>query len=267
MSIHLAPSPHPALVAADRPLATWNTRHPGRSAAAVGLGGVLLTAFGMGVVDAVGPDGAPALLVPAAFVGLSALVGLLVMWRSRPSLADYGFRRPMGLARIFWGLPLVAVVAVVFATSDIRVVPGTLLAATLLAVAIGFNEEIWFRGLLLASLRTLGSRRSVVAASVIFGALHLANLFTGQPLPALLLQFAFAALVGLVLAEIVALTGSLWIGIVWHVIYDAIALHVVDDFTAGGIVGLAVVTVLLAGYAAVLWRALPMDGQPSRLAG
>jgi len=266
MSIHLAPRTEPALVAA-RPMATWGTRHPWRSAAAVGLGGVLLTAFGMGVADALELDGASALLVPAAFVGLSAVVGSLVMWRSRPSMADYGFRRPEGGARILWALPLLAAVVIVIATSEIRLVPATLAASTLLAVAVGFNEEIWFRGLLLAALRQLGARRSIVASSAIFGALHLTNVFTGQPLPHLLAQFAFACLVGFVLAEVVALTGSLWIGIVWHVVYDAVALTVVDDFTDQGLLGLTAVVVVLAVYAAWLWRALPVDGPGVAVAG
>jgi len=266
MSIHLAPRTDPALAAA-RPMATWGTRHPWRLAAAVGVGGVLLTAVGMGVVDALGLDGDSALLVPAAFVGLSAIVGVLAMWRSRPSLADYGFRRPEGVARILWALPLVAVVVIVIATSDIRLVPATLAASTLLAVAVGFNEEIWFRGLLMAALRQLGARRSVVGSSVIFGALHLTNVFTGQPLPHLLVQFAFACLVGFVLAEIVALTRSLWIGIVWHVVYDAVALTVVDDFTDEGLLGLTAIVVVLAAYAAWLWRALPVDGPGVAVAG
>ena len=267
MSIHLAPRTHSAVTGAARPMATWDTRHPWRLAAAVGVGGVLLTAVGMGVVDALGLDGASALLVPAAFVGLSAIVGVLAMWRSHPSLADYGFRRPEGVARILWALPLVAVVVIVIATSDIRLVPATLAASTLLAVAVGFNEEIWFRGLLMAALRQLGARRSVVGSSVIFGALHLTNVFTGQPLPHLLVQFAFACLVGFVLAEIVALTGSLWIGIVWHVVYDAVALTVVDDFTDRGLVGLTAIVVVLAAYAAWLWRALPVDGPRVAVAG
>ena len=267
MSIHLAPRTDPVLTTAARSLATWDTRHPWRVGAAVGLGGVLLTAFGMGVVGARGLDGAPALLVPAAFVGLSAILGLLVMWRSRPSMADYGFRRPAGVARVLWALPLIAVVVIVIATSEIRLVPATLAASTLLAVAVGFNEEIWFRGLLMAALRQLGARRSVVASSAIFGALHLTNVFTGQPLPHLLAQFAFACLVGFVLAEIVAVTGSLWIGIVWHVVYDAVAFTVVDDFTDRGLVGLTVIVVGLTAYAAWLWRALPVDGPRVAVAG
>ena len=267
MSIRLAPPAVPELTTAARPLAVWHTRHPWRVAAAVGLGGVLLTAVGMGVVDTRGLDGAPALLVPAAFVGLSAVLGLLVMWRSRPSMADYGFRRPVGVGRVSWALPLVAVVVIVIATSEIRLVPATLAASTLLAVAVGFNEEIWFRGLLMAPLRQFGSRRSIVASAAVFGALHLTNFLTGQPLPHLLVQFAFACLVGVVLAEIVAVTGSLWIGIVWHVVYDAVAFTVVDDFTDRGLVGLTLIVVGLTAYAAWLWRALPVDGPRVAVAG
>ena len=72
----------------------------------------------------------------------------------------------------------------------------------MLAAAVGFNEEIWFRGLVLASLRGLGERHAIVGGSAVFGALHLANVFTGRDPLYLALQFAFACLVGLVLAEL-----------------------------------------------------------------
>ena len=257
MSIRLAPPAVPELTTAARPLAVWHTRHPWRVAAAVGLGGVLLTAVGMGVVDTRGLDGAPALLVPAAFVGLSAVLGLLVMRRSRPSMADYGFRRPVGVGRVSWALPLAAVVVIVIATSEIRLVPATLAASTLLAVAVGFNEEIWFRGLLLAALRRLGRRRAVVGASAVFGTLHLTNLLGGGDPTYVGLQFAFACLVGFVLAELVEVTGSLWIGIVWHALYDLVAFSVGDSLTAGALVGIAAMTAVLVVYAAYLWRRLP----------
>lgn len=49
-------------------------------------------------------------------------------------------------------------------------------AHRVLTVAVGFNEEIWFRGLSQAVLRVRGTRYAVVWGSVLFGVLHLASL-------------------------------------------------------------------------------------------
>lgn len=99
-------------------------------------------------------------------------------------------------------------------------------------------------GLLLASLRRLGERHAIIGGSFVFGVLHLSNFFTGRPPLYLALQFAFA--VGLALAELLAATRSLWLGIVWHVGCDLAALTTGDQLTPAVLAGLALMTALLA---------------------
>lgn len=82
----------------------------------------------------------------------------------------------------------------------------------------------------------------------------------------LALQFAVACLVGLVLAELVAITGSLWPGIGWQLVYDLTALSTGDQLTPAVLTGLALMTAVLAAYAIWLWRQLPVD-RPARTAG
>ena len=143
----------------------------------------------------------------------------------------------------------------------IQVTPTQAVGYGVLSVCAGFNEEIWFRGLLLATLRRLGTRRAIIGASVMFGALHLTNFFAGRPPLYLVLQFAFACLVGFVLAELVAITGSLWVGIGWHFVYDWAALSTGDELTIAALAGLAIATALLTAFAVWLWRKLPAEGQ------
>jgi membrane protease YdiL (CAAX protease family) len=242
-----------------RPLATWQTKRPWLWAILVGIGGTVLTAFGVGFSQARHLDPVSATYAQAAFVGLSALVGLAVMWRTRPSLAEYGFRSPLHLDRALWLLPLFAVPVVVVALVGITVTPAQAAAYVALAVCVGFSEEIWFRGLLLASLRRLGTRKAIIGGSTVFGALHLTNFFAGLPPLYLGLQFVFACLVGFVLAELVAITGSLWLLIGWHAVYDLAAFSTGEDLTPAALVGLAVATAILAAYAFWLWRKLPSD--------
>lgn len=240
-----------------RPLATWQTRHPWWWAIAVALGGTLLTAVGSAFSQVRQLDPIPATAAQAVFVGLSALVGLLVMWRTRPSLADYGFRRPRHLDRTLWVAPLALAPVIVVVSAGVHVTPAQAVAYAVLALAVGFSEEIWFRGLLLATLRRLGTRTAIIGASILFGALHLANLFAGRAPLYVALQFAFACLVGLVLAELVSITGSLWIGIGWHLVYDLVAFSSGEELTTAVLTGLAAMTLVLAAYAVWLWRRLP----------
>ena len=240
-------------------LATWQTRRPWPWAIAVGIGGTVLTAFGAGLSQARQLDPMTSTYTQAAFVAVSARVGLAVMWGTRPSLADYGFRRPRHLERTLWLIPLAVTPLILLVFAGIQVTPAQAVAYGALALAVGFGEEIWFRGLLLATLRRLGTRPAIIGGSAVFGALHLANFFVGRDPLYLALQFAFACLVGLVLAELVAITGSLWIGIIWHAVYDFVALSNGDELTPAALAGIATMTAVLAGYAVWLWRRLPTE--------
>ena len=174
-----------------------------------------------------------------------------------PVSREYGFRSPVHLDRALGLLPLFAVPVVLVAVVGISVTPAQAAAYGALSLCVGFSEEIWFRGLLLASLRRLGTRTSIVGGSAVFGALHLTNFFAGREPLYLGLQFAFACLVGFVLAELVAITGGLWLGIVWHVVYDLSALSTGDDLSPAALAGVASATAILAAYSVWLWRKLP----------
>lgn len=250
-------SPQAPADSAGRPLATWQAKRPWLWAVLVGIGGTILTAFGVGFSQVRHLDPVSATYAQAAFVGLSALVGLAVMWRTKPSLTEYGFRSPVHLDRALGLLPLLAVPVVLVAVVGISVTPVQVAAYGLLSLCVGFSEEIWFRGLLLATLRRLGTRTAIIGGSAVFGTLHLTNFFAGREPLYLVLQFAFACLVGFVLAELMAITGSLWIGIVWHFVYDLSAFSTGDDLSAAALAGVAAATAILAAYSVWLWRKVP----------
>lgn len=56
---------------------------------------------------------------------------------------------------------------------------------------------------------------------------------------------------------IAAIGLRLWPGIVWHFLYDFISYATGDVLTTAAVVALAVELVILAVYAARLWRLLP----------
>ena len=67
-------------------------------------------------------------------------------------------------------------------------------------------------------------------------------------------QLVFAALFGLVAAELVLLTGSLWSVMAWHGAYDLSSYLGGDAFGPLQVLSVALQCLLLASYAAYLWR-------------
>ena len=136
---------------------------------------------------------------------------------------------------------------------------GNLLLLGAECLAIALFEESAFRGILLLLLlrrfgETRGGRiRSLILSSVIFGAVHLANLFSSSP-PAVLLQVGYSTLIGGMCGIALLLCGRLWVPIALHAVYD-FGGQLVDTvgkgtvWTVPEIVLTAVVGTAVAGYA------------------
>jgi membrane protease YdiL (CAAX protease family) len=234
--------------------AVWRLTH--RWWAAIGLAVVPVVftaaASAAGQLQHLG-DTASALVI-AAGAALSAIIGLLMMRFSRPTLAEYGFRTAKNVSAAWWFLPLPLTVLAALLTQGMHL-PGSAVAAyAMLTVAVAFNEEIWFRGIVLAILRGRSTRTAIIGSAVLFGILHLANLASGQDLRASLLQLVFAMLFGFVAAELVVLTGSLWPAIAWHALWDFANYLGGNSTSPAALGGVAVACAIMVVYAIVLWR-------------
>ena len=237
--------------------ATLTLSRPWVTGTLLALVPALLTSVGFVVGQIRGLDPIGTYASGAVAITACALIGLTVLGRTRPTLRQYGFRTPTNLRACLWFLPALAMPALVFAGSGWQVPPASVPVFAWLAVATAFNEEIWYRGSVLAAFRGRGARYAVVASSALFGVLHLANLAGGaSPLYAVL-QWLFATLFGFVAAELVAVSGSLWPAIVWHAVYDFTAFASGDALDANALVALGVGSAILAAYAVWLWRRLP----------
>ena len=237
--------------------AEFRARRPWLMGMALSLVPAVFTGMGFGLAAANGLDERAQTLGAAAGATLSALVGLLVMWRSRPSTIQFGFRSPRDLAKTWWLAPALVVPFVVLAATGVTVSGALVPGLVWLSLAAGLNEEIWFRGLVLAVFRPAGPRYAVVASSGLFGLLHLTNLLGGKSLGYAVLQLLFAVLFGVVVALLVVHTRSLWPAIGIHAAYDIAAYLGGDVLNTAAVVGLSVQCAILAGYAVVLWRRLP----------
>jgi uncharacterized protein len=147
----------------------------------------------------------------------TVLLTALRSWRNAgfhalPSLKD---------VRLYWVpvLPLLPVlIAVVTGMSRMRV--DEVAFYLVLACLVGFAEEVYFRGLMLRALVSLGLWRAAVISSVLFGVMHLQNLLFGADLAGTLLQVAYAAAMGFGFAAVTLRTGVIWPLVVIHALID-----------------------------------------------
>lgn len=232
--------------------------HPYIGAFLIGLLCTFLTALGAAVPQIIGLDSDDQMIVTTIFLMISIIIGIVIMKNSQFKLGDYGFRtREKGtISKIWWYVPLVALeilpLAVVGFNSEITSVQYIILA--FFTIAIGFNEEIYFRGLALKILEPKGKKRAILWSSIIFGVLHLINVLNGKEPLYLVLQMIFAFLVGFVLAEIVSITKSLWGVIIWHAAHDYIASITGDALDAMALIILAIQVGILIIYGLCIWK-------------
>ncbi|MEJ6013173.1 CPBP family intramembrane glutamic endopeptidase [Corynebacterium sp. H127] len=157
-------------------MTTWKTKHPILVGIGIAILGTLLTAVGSAVGQVMQLDDATVIYVLVGFISLSALLGVLWMKVSKHSLAEYGFRTPVGWAV---GLPLF-ILPVLNLVEGVHIGASLVVPYLLFTLTVAFNEEIWFRGLLLAALRIRGEKFAIVVSGVLFGVLHLSNAFSGR---------------------------------------------------------------------------------------
>ena len=236
----------------------FSKRYPLVAAALVAFICVFFTALGSALAQILALPDTTGHLVIAAFLAVSTLVGLLIMKRSPATLAQYGFQRqPLaGADKVWFYLPLVLIEILPLAIYGVAKGHGAGYYATMLlfTVMIGFNEETYFRGLVLHFLQNKSTRWAIWGSSVIFGLLHSANLLGGKDVLYTVLQILFAFLVGLVLAELLVQTGSLWVLIVWHAAHDFISYITPEVLDTGALVLLGVQVAILLAYVVVLQK-------------
>lgn len=193
-------------------------------------------------------------LVPHAIfllVGL-AVVARLRLWR------ESGFLVPLpGVTSRRWTLVPAALmllgVVVGFATAlDDRPV-GYLVVLFVAMMTVGFNEEVWFRGIVLSGYRrTMDDRSAIVVTAVLFGLGHLVNAALGLSVGDVLTQVVATTIGGIAFGVIRVRTGSIFPAVLTHGLYDAALLSLAPDaeeygtFLLGRLVALLLVGLVLA---------------------
>lgn len=93
-------------------------------------------------------------------------------------------------------------------------------------LAVGLFEEMAFRGVVFLTVlegrrkTKLGAFVSIAITSVVFGVVHLVNVFAGSSLPAVLLQVGYSALIGAMCSVVLMKTANIWLCVVLHAVYN-----------------------------------------------
>ena len=88
------------------------------------------------------------------------------------------------------------------------------------SLGIGLDEETFSRGLIFAIFEKKSVWVATAVSAISFGAFHLSNFRGGQELPYTIAQSVNAAAAGVLLAGLMIYSGSIWVPIVMHALWD-----------------------------------------------
>jgi membrane protease YdiL (CAAX protease family) len=153
-----------------------------------------------------------------AQVGLTlaavALLSVLGWWRV------VGFRKPDDWSDLrYFVVPLLPLAINLVPGVEVTSVRhlGVVLALTL---AVGFVEEVFFRGLMLNALKGRGLWRAATITSLLFGVTHAMNVLAGTSAFDAVAQIFYATAIGFAYAALVLKKGILWPLVIAHFLID-----------------------------------------------
>lgn len=124
------------------------------------------------------------------------------------------------------------IIALARGTAGVSAPAGTVVLFVFECLSVAAFEETAFRGIVFPLLcETFGEWRrgrfaAAILSSVLFGALHLLNLFSGGNAGATLLQAGYSALIGGMLCAVMFAGGSIFSCIALHAVYNVCGLLV-----------------------------------------
>lgn len=149
---------------------------------------------------------------------------------------DLAFRPPHSIVRVIW-FPALWLGLISMGLFVVGLPPGQMLAFILLnTLLVGFSEEVMFRGVLFRALLTQYRVWSaIIVSSILFGAVHILNVFNTGDLGGALMQSVPAGMSGILFVAIVIRTGSIWPAIIYHALWDCILFAMLTGSQASGV--------------------------------
>jgi membrane protease YdiL (CAAX protease family) len=233
---------------------------------AVVFGLSFILGWSLGAFDLEGP----VVVLETGFKLASAAVGFALLLRLG-WIERAGFRLPARWSRLWlaW-LPVLYLVFAALPGYPSRSI-GQIFAVAAFTIAVGLDEEVWSRGLLLESMRWRGTSEAVIYSGVLFGLFHGVNVMAGQPATTTAVQMGAATCWGLALGAVRVRVGSIWPCIAIHALWDFLLIlrsGEVSETVATGWREAAATLLLfmpLAFYALVLARPSKVPGPDGRI--
>jgi hypothetical protein len=226
---------------------------------------IVLVGAGDAASAAVGRDNAATAPV---LVALSVV--LLLYVRANGWVVYYGLRAPRrpDYRTTLYYLPLLLLVLLQLPKGfDHRLDALDVALVIVLMLCVGFLEELIFRGFLYQAIsERRGVNRAIVISGVTFGIGHIVNLARGYTGEQQLLQIVVAVAIGLVLALLVAVTGSIMPGVVFHILINISGDLTTMDLQQELYVSVGVLVICLA-YGTYLVRRLRRQGPAGAFVG
>jgi membrane protease YdiL (CAAX protease family) len=167
-------------------------------------------------------------------------------------------------------LCLIAPVILLFYTGFAVSTPIQTLMLVVFTFMIGFAEEALCRGVMLGAFLHQGAMRAAICSSVIFGSMHLVNIFYGMEIVTALLYVFYASLIGFGLgAPFIRGSSGIWPVIIVHSLYDLLGKlghgwgAQALPMTSVDIVVRLIVAILVGAYGYWLIKSMPKAALPA----
>lgn len=216
------------------------------------------------VGDALSASVGLANIVTAPLVVMLAIVAVLYV-RANGWFKEYGLKLPGAReSRAAWHY--VPLVLILIAPLIIGTWSGLNLSAiglvVVLMLGVGFIEELIFRGFLYRAIfETGGLWTAVIISGVTFGLGHIVNLLRGYTGGEQLVQIGMGIVLGIVLALLFAVTGSILPGALFHVLLN-IEGSLTQRALSGDVVVMLLMTLVCIIYGAYLVTLLRRGTRP-----
>ena len=213
--------------------------------------------LGMSVFDAV----SVALGAENAATAVFALIVSLFLqfWLRRQGLAErFGLCRVKAPARVFWFYIPLALITLYNLWLGVGLRYGALETVSFVVkmLCVGFLEELIFRGFLFKAMSRDSVKWAVIVSSLSFGLGHILNLIngSGMGLAENLVQIVSAVLIGFLYVLIFIRSGSLWMCIISHGVFNSLSAFSVSEKSDYTVIILCVITII---YALIILKTFP----------
>ena len=163
-------------------------------------------------------------------IGVLAVATFAFRWRDLKFVSP----DPAGSLKLLW-FPLIYLVVFGGTATFLGLPPlSTIFFLLLNTLLVGLSEEWALRGVVFQGLRTrFAMWPAIIGSSILFGSVHIMNVYVTGDFGGAVLQAVTATLSGVVFAALLIRTGSIWVPIVYHALWDFTTFLMSSGASAG----------------------------------